>query len=583
MVNSAVKRCVFCSIVLAAMVFSAAAADVIEPSESAVSSLQPLAFDAVGLSSLKELEPQLTGSGVRFAVICRSFTYTDGQPQNDYRPDVRANCFSRKGFDFYDSNQPEAAVSPHSTAVCSLLFGEDANAFEPNLGAFSYQGVVPDAEAGVYEFRHFLMNNVFPALPPDADIITASIGSPLEDWWTRSLESMAQRYGTLIVAGIGNGRQVYDPPLFPAASANVIGVGVVSCVNSSDFAVTLAEFAMPCPEHSTCGPTGDNRCKPDIVAPGNCLVAAANEPNRYEPSGNWSSFSTPIVAGTAGMLIQKAAEDANLSAAVSDKGGNCVIKAILMNSARKLPFWHKGALAKDDDGVVPLDYLQGAGMLDALGAYRQLVSGRSGPGDCPAAGWDLNSLRKSETFENTYRLEVAEPNDSFITVTIVWNKHYEPAYPFRALPEKDGDLLLELWAVEPNEPDSGYLLDYSNSATDNVEHIYCRADPNYSNYEIVIAAGEAVSSDKPLSQPYGLAWNVSARRSNNDSVFLYDLNTDGIVDRMDFGILVENLLKNAEKSRDYIFGDINGDGSVDIDDVQLLVENTGLKTDWYHH
>ncbi|GAI04430.1 unnamed protein product, partial [marine sediment metagenome] len=211
------------------------------------------------------------------------------------RPSTEHNCLAEKQFSFNDQAELLAGISPHSTAICSILFGKDPNAFNPQLGQFYYQGAAPEAKADIYEFWHFLINNVFPGTPPDADIITASIGNQFEDWWTRGIESLVERYGLIVVAGIGNGSNVHDPLLYPGAAANVIGVGVVDSVNTENLAANLAHFSLAYPEHSSFGPTADGRCKPDIVAGGNCLAADSNEPDRYGPTGSWSSFSTPVV------------------------------------------------------------------------------------------------------------------------------------------------------------------------------------------------------------------------------------------------------------------------------------------------
>ena len=82
-------------------------------------------------------------------------------------------------------------------------------------------------------------------MPPDADIVTASIGSPLEDWWTRGIESMAEHHGLIVVTGIGNGLNANDPLLYPAAGANVIGVGVIDSVNVEDPVINLTNFSSP--------------------------------------------------------------------------------------------------------------------------------------------------------------------------------------------------------------------------------------------------------------------------------------------------------------------------------------------------
>jgi hypothetical protein len=542
---------------------------------------QPQALKYVGVYDLRQIAPNLTGAGVKFAVVSRSDTYIEGEPQNDYRPNLEHICFAGKQFTFHDAAEPAPSISLHSTAICSILFGEDPNAFNNQIGQFFYQGVAPQGMAGIYEFWHFLANNVFTSTPPDADIVTASIGSPFEDWWTRGIQSMAEQHGLIVVAGIGNGINAHDTVLYPAAGANVIGVGVVDSVNVSDPAVKLAQFSLAYPEHSSFGPTADGRCKPDIVAPGNCLAAVVKEPNRYEPTGNWSSFSVPVVAGVVGLLVQKAKEDPPLSAALSPAGGNCVMKAILLNSATKLPFWHKGRLTKDDDHLVPLDYIQGAGMVNAVGAYEQLVSGRYEPDDVPVVGWDLNHLQKSENAWNAYKITLSEPVNKMITATLVWNKHYKNSYPFEPEPEKDIHLRLELWAVKPNDPSKNFLLDYSDSKSDNVEHIYCAADANYTNYELVVRCSDTMEPDQNLSQLYGLAWKASDITQKYNSIFWYDLNADGIVNELDIAILVNNMLTSIKTPGIYCFGDINGDGVIDSADFQILMQHMGQKADWY--
>ncbi|MFH1719869.1 MAG: S8 family serine peptidase, partial [Planctomycetota bacterium] len=414
--------------------------------------LQPQGLRHTGVYTLQQMDPELTGAGVKFAIVSRSFTYVNDEPQNDYRPNIDHRCFRNAQLTFHDQGNLPAGVSPHSTSICSILLGEDSAAYHPEIGQFYYQGAAPQAQAGIYEFWYFLSNDVFNHTPPDADIISVGIGSPFEDWWTRGIESLVEHYGVTVVAGIGNGADSRHPVLYPGAAANVIGVGVVDSVNTQDPATKLANFALAYPEHSSNGPTSNGQSKPDIVAPGNCLAAEANEPNQYEPTGDWSSFATPIVAGTAGLLVQKARLDPGLSLAVSPRGGNCVIKAILLNSAAKLPYWHKGQLQIDDDHLVPLDYIQGAGMLNAVGAYENLVAGLNRPGEVAAIGWDLNSLDKSETRQNVYRIALTETIDKYITATVVWNRHYSRSYPFPALPERDINLRLELWAVDPANP-----------------------------------------------------------------------------------------------------------------------------------
>ena len=542
--------------------------------------LQPQGLEHTGVYALREIDPALTGAGVKFAIVSRSYTYIDNEPQNDYRPDISHNCFEMSQLVFKDESKLPAGISSHSTAICSILFGEDSSAFHSELGQFYYQGAAPRAQADVYEFWHFVLNNVFRQIPPNADIITASFGSPFEHPWTRGIDLLAETYGIVVVASIGNGADAHAPVFYPGAGANVIGVGVVDSVKTDDLATNLANFALAYPEHSSTGPTTDGRCKPDIVAPGNCLAAELNEPNRYEPTGNWSSFSAPVVAGAVGLLIQKAKEVPDLSPALSPDGGNCVIKAILMNSATKLPYWHKGQLQADDDYVSPLDYVQGAGMLNAVSAYDHLVAGLSKPGNVPMTGWDLNMLDKTQTPQNIYEIRIDDPTDKLITATVVWNRYYNTEYPFEPAPEKDCDLRLELRATDPDNPNKDYVLDYSDSSVDNVEHIHIAAEAGYINYKIIVSFSNIENPKEPaLSQRYGIAWNIQTKQES-DNIFWYDINADGIVNEADFLIMLNNLLNSTKSPDSYLIGDINPNGVIDVYDLVAILDNHNRQAEW---
>ncbi len=362
--------------------------------------------------------------------------------------------------------------------------------------------------------------------------------------------------------------------LYPAAGSNVIAVGVVDSIKTDDLATKLADFSMVSTEHSTYGPTNEGRCKPDIVAAGNCLAADVNDPNIYKPTGSWSSFSTPVAAGALGLLVQKAKSDPQLSSAISANGGNCVIKAIVLNSAKKLAYWHKGRLTKDDDHSAPLDFIQGAGLLDAVGAYENLTAGQFKPGLCPNTGWDLEQTDKDPGIENVYEIEIDKPAKKVIAATIVWNKHYDGTYPFKAAAHKDDDLKIELWAIDPNNPQNDYLMDYSDSKVDNLEHIYCIADANYTNYELVVTYGESVVAEVDAGQLYGFAWSVEdfSFQDKDSNGFWYDLNADGVVDEKDLAVLVKNWLGSQQLGGGYYTGDLNDDGLINADDMKILMD-----------
>ncbi len=548
--------------------------------ESGSLASQPQALNWAGIYNLRQIDPNLTGTGVRLGVICRSLTYLNGTPQNDYQPSVKHSCFRNAELQFHDVQTLSARESAHSTAVCSILFGDDPNGGTPYLNSFLYQGAVPAAEGHVYELYYFLAQHVYPQNAPKVDVATASFGQELEDWWTCGIEAMIEHQGLVFVASIGNGLNSSEPPFYPGAGANSIGVGVVSSVTAVDPVTKLSHFGLAYPQESSAGPTDDGRCKPDIIAPGNCLVAAADSNDGYAMAGNWSSFSTPVAAGVVGLLVQAAKEDANLQPAVSPNGGNCVLKAILMSSATKLPYWHKGRLTTEDDHDVPLDYLQGAGMVDAVRAYRLLTAGRGKPGEVAKAGWDLNRLEAGRTLQQAYRIAVNEPADKVLTATLTWNRHYSDQYPFEHLTEKDNDLRLEVWAVNPANPSGDVLLDYSDSRVDNVEHISFYTLAGCTQYKIVVRYANLDGQTPMGGEQYALAWNIGAK-PRGENILWYDLNGDGIVNDQDFTILRNNLMTERKAPQTYLIGDINGDGTIDERDVAELLERINRTADWY--
>ena len=165
---------------------------------------------------------------------------------------------------------------------------------------------------------------------------------------------------------------------------------------------------------------------------------------------------------------------------------------------------------------------------------------------------------------------MTEPAGKMITATVVWNKNFTASYPFEHQGDKDVDIRLELWALDSNDANNGYLLDYSDSRNDNVEHIYTAADANTTEYEIVVSYNVDLDVSPQSTGPYGLAWNV-ASQAEKDITLMYDLNSDGVVDDRDVQVLLDNILASIEKPDRYLFGDINSDGTLDAADLNILI------------
>ncbi len=300
-------------------------------------------------------------------------------------------------------------------------------------------------------------------------------------------------------------------------------------------------------------------------------------------TGDWSSYATPVVAGTGALLLQQARSDPSLALATEQEGGNCVIKAILMNSATKLPYWHKGELSKEDDQERPLDDMQGAGLINATGAYKQLVSGRQVPGVVENQGWDLNTLVSVEAEERIYSIEISDPNHQFITATVVWNRHYSSVFPFEYACEQDCDIRLEVWAVDPLNSERNRRPDWavSDSKIDNVEHVHFQAEPGYYHYQIVVMISESEEDPaRSISERYALAWRVTAP-SQLDSILWHDLNADGIVNDQDYLFLINNWKASLDSPNAYTIGDVNTDGAIDGRDLDKLRIHDDQRAEWY--
>ncbi len=534
---------------------------------------QPRALEAAGITAVKQLDPRLDGNDIHIGVVSRSMTYRDGIPQNDYRPNAEHTSLADASIRLHDDDPNTADTSGHSTALCSILFGSDPNGYLYPLGDFDYQGALPRAEADVFELWHFLTNYVFTRRSGSLDMITASFGHHFQDWWTDGIDCLAEQNNLIVIAAIGNGRDAHDPALYPGACANVIGVGVVDSVRNHDPNTMRLQFNSVNTAHTSQGPSSAGLAKPDLVAPGNCLAADEANDLDYLITGNYSSFAAPVVAGAAGLLMQKARLEPLLADAFEAPVGHCLMKALLVNSARKLPFWRKGELTPDDDHTAPLDPLQGAGMLDAENAHELLISVLDP--NTAHTGWDIYTL-DAEQPKALYAFDTNTVQaDRYLTATLVWDKHYSDRYPFDPLTEFDTNLRLELWAVDANQ--SRTRVDYSDSPVDFLEHLTVPIEPRTS-YELIVSFSDPNTVMPQTFEEYAVTWQVTDG-PDKDDIGWYDLNNDGRVDVDDVIVLMLNTLKQQLPQHSYLKGDINGDHTIDSRDVSVLIDRIAAGSD----
>lgn len=282
-------------------------------------------------------------------------------------------------------------------------------------------------------------------------------------------DSYAAMYNVIFVSGMNN---IPDTPYAPGTAYNGIGVG---------FIYTNGQ--------SSVGPTIDGRAKPDIVAPHFCC----------------SSFSTPLVAGAAALLLQAGAANDGGTGTASIATNSATVKALLLNGAVKTTNWTNGVTR-------PLDARYGAGVLNIYNSDLQLRGGRRvaiatndvslnapHPPTSEASnvaslrGWDFSSIQSGLLNDRGAHYYFDLPTDCAaysVTATLVWKKGSG------ALKNLD----LFLYGTRSNT-----LVTQSVSSIDNVEHIFIPSLPA-GRYDLqVLKPGGAESG----SENYALAFDFS--------------------------------------------------------------------------
>ena len=265
-----------------------------------------------------------------------------------------------------------------------------------------------------------------------------------------------ERDNVIAVVGVDNGSTL---SMMMANAYNVISVGTSTG------------------DHPHCGSTLEvkGRMKPELVG-----------------TATYTSYATPIVASCATLLVGEIKRSPALVAARS----SLVIKALLMAGATKDEFsgWTHTA-------TKPLDSIYGAGEVNIYNSYKALVAGRQQPlAATPLSinGWDANTASLST--RRLYYFSVPVGQKFTLSAVLTWNCHVQPDSTWQAPVSVVNNLDLALWKA-----DGSYNLQnkvsISNSAIDNVEHIYEKS---------LTAGVYALEVVTPVDgEKYGLAWKGS--------------------------------------------------------------------------
>ena len=265
------------------------------------------------------------------------------------------------------------------------------------------------------------------------------------------------RDGYLAAIGLNNGSGNSVPPVFGSAY-NVIAVGRTDGGHSRNGTIDS-------------GIDGPGRVKPDIVG-----------------NDSATSYSTPQVASAACFLMAHAN-----TRGWSKPFTSHVMKAILMAGATKSEF-QNGSYTWSRTTTQPLDAVYGSGEYNVQHSYHILDAGEQDPAASSANyGWDQHSLGASGSA--TYTL-VLDSDIAELSCVVSWNRTVDQATWLGDASFSDtvADMSLQL-----TDGTGATVCDSSDSAVDNVEHVYQRG---------LKAGTYLLTVDTDVAVDYAIAWRA---------------------------------------------------------------------------
>lgn len=441
-------------------------------------------LEMTGVTALRLRDPSLIGAGVSVAQVEAGNPFFEVNPSAVGQSVTLFTWISASGT---ASTFPNSVgnESGHANAVGDRFFGLN-NGVAPGVQH------VDNYEAGYFYDQVISTRTAMSARVVNQSFIFAgATGGPAQMRIDATYDRYATQYNTIFVSGVGNS----GSPNPPSTAYNGIAV---------------AAFG----GGSSVGPTVDNgRSKPDITAPADA-----------------TSFSTPLVAGAAAILVQAANRGDGGAGTAANATDARVVKTLLLNGAKKPTDWFHSASS-------PLDPRYGAGILDVNTAHLQLTGGQHGfsvsstsAGSTPAGnditsrrGWDFVTISTNpiQTRTNHYYFTISGDQPMTLTSTLTWFGQANSAGTQTTLNNLDL-VLLQLG--------SNTQRGSSNSLVDNVEHLHVQglAAGRYDLQVIKRGSLTQVSSDEqyalafdfsPVPEPstviligLGAAWGLSVYR-----------------------------------------------------------------------
>jgi hypothetical protein len=351
------------------------------------------------------------------------------------------------------------------------------------------------------------------------------------------LDSLIYQSGKVVVLAAGNSGPHADTVISPATGLNTIVVGGLIGDNSTPVygsAINISsrspsDLYIPTDAAGTDGTylTGV-RSLVDITAPaanltlfqydgatgGNTFGGPSdNSITTYTPNSAGTSFSSPIVAAGAALIVDAGKQ---LFPTDSHAIDGRVIKAVLLNSASKPVGWNNGQTV-DGSGVISteqsLDYIYGAGILNLTAGYPQYTAGTTdvtGPSGVAvqSVGWAYGTITHNPSATATFDYDITGTlrGGSTFSVTLTWFAD-EPDNSTALQYGSFDNLYLEVFQDSGGVPTT--LIAQSDSLYNSTQELYFTL-PATGAYSIrVLEDNYVYNFNGDTTTPYGLAWSAT--------------------------------------------------------------------------
>ena len=384
-----------------------------------------------------------------------------------YMPDTSYSGFS--GITFTNISDTSSVVSGHATGVGKIFYGHTTSllsGLNTAVGIYSANNFINDflLTAPVNTSPAAVMNHSY--IGAASSTQEAAISEAI-----KRFDFSAQDSQVIHVIAMNNGNSGTIPPLFGSAY-NAISVGRTDGQHSHGS--TPNNYP------------GPGRQKPDIVAP---LTVTSN--------------ATPAISSAATLLYEKATQSDNSNASHAD-----TIKACLLAGATKdeFPSWSQTTSK-------PLDTTFGTGELNVFHSYRIIEKSESPLGTVNFRGWSRNSSSTSQT--RTYTFTTPNYTSPSLSAALIWQRDVTKPWWANTYTYQDlANLKLELLNA------SGAIIQTSDSALDNVEHIWNTTLTPNTTYSLKVSSSSGTANFSLAWQVDGEAFSAINTQTSGDDVSL---------------------------------------------------------------